>query len=166
MHISGGVGELTIQSITHAAVNSSEYMTIPTKYFGNTTPGGGCSPLLQTKYDNPSHLVQAFRVAWNLLSGGRRGATRSPKTASRSMSGTTPNPVGHCIVSKKHSTLATGYIVDARGSEDPIGACRIDAITLFACLMSEASGLQGSVNWSNELGKATIRFQIWKTSSR
>ena len=154
------MSKLTTQSVMHATANSSERTIIPTKYFGNTVSVEGGSALLHTKYDNPSHFVQVFKIAWNLLSGGRRGATRSVKIASRSMSGTTPNPVGHCIVSKKHRTLATGYIVDARGSGEAICACRIDAIMLFACRMSEDSGVQGCANCANELGKAKIRFQM------
>ena len=164
-----GVGELTTQSMIHAAVNSSEDepTTMPTKYFGNITAASWKRfSLLHIKYDSPSHLFQVFKIAWNLFSGGKRGATRSPKTASRSMSGTTPNPVGHCIVSKKHKMVATGYSVDAGGSKDAIGTCRMDAIMLFACRMSEVSGEQGWVNWEKELGKANIRFQIWRTSSR
>ena len=155
-----GVGSLTIQSMTHAELKSSERITMPTKYFGNTASVSGDSSLLHTKYDNPSHFVQVFKIVWNLFSGSKCGATTSPRTASRSMSGTTPNSVGHCIVSKKHRTLATGYIVDARGSGGAPRARRTDAIMLFACRMSEVSGVQGCVNWSNEPGKAKIRFQI------
>ena len=162
------MGELTIQPIMHAAVNSSagESTTMPTKYFGCIVSGAELFPLLHTEYDNASQLIQVIKIAWNLLSGGKRGATSSLMIASRSMSGTTPKPPGHCIVSKRHKTLATRYVVDGRRSAITSG-CRADTMMLFACRMSDVSGVQGSMNRGpNELGTDAICPQSWKTSSR
>jgi len=146
------MSELTIQSMTHAA-------TMPTKYFGDTASVSGGTSLLHTKYVNPSHLVQVPKVTWNPSPGGTCGATTLPRTASRSMSGTAPNSVGHCIVPKKHKALAAGYIVDARSPGDAARACRIDAMTWVAYRMSEDSDVQGCVDSSNKIEMAGNWFQ-------